>query len=327
MKPSTPPRGSRTSEQLIFFLFLGSLLTPFLYSETSFFGFITERTWFFYVVTDSMVVVALLTPGFLTTKPSHIQMAVMLFLGVVGLANGLGVDPLLSYFSSYTRLDGFLTYLHLGLYFLVLARTPLSKTQWNRALLLSVGIAALIVLKGYFSTTGWQAVDRRLVATVGNPSFLASYLLMNVFIAIYLANQFPSVSRWRKAVPVGATLLILAGGIYLTGTRSAVLGLVAGILYLSAFVTWQQHRGLSTLMLRLSLVIAGLIGLFWLALSNEFLQKSSIVSPTIQALIIPSRQGMYAGKSDSMPSPNAHCWGGVRKPLATASPNISTPRF
>jgi O-antigen ligase/tetratricopeptide (TPR) repeat protein len=297
MKTSTPPTVNRTSEHLIFLLFLTSLLTPFLYSETSFFGFITERTGFFYAVTDCMVVVALFSPGFLTAKPSRIQMAMLLFLAIVGLADGLGVDPLLSYFSSYTRLDGFLTYLHLGLYFLVLARTPLSKTQWNRALFLSVSIAALIVLKGYFSTTGWQAIDRRLVATVGNPSFLASYLMMNVFIAIYLANQFPSVSRWRKALPTGAVVLILTGGIYLTGTRSAVLGLVAGILYLSAFLTWQQHRGLSTLLLRLSLVVAVLTGLFWLALSSDFLQKSSIVY----------RLTHYSGVNNTL-SPRYVCW-------------------
>lgn len=127
MKTPAPPAASRTSDHLIFFLLLASLLTPFLYSETSFFGFITERTWFFYAVTDCMVIVALLTPGFLTAKPGRIQLAVLLFLVIVGFADALGVDPLLSYFSSYTRLDGFLTYLHLGLYFLVLARTLLAK--------------------------------------------------------------------------------------------------------------------------------------------------------------------------------------------------------
>lgn len=45
---TAPPTGrrpvTRIAENLIFLLFLGSLLTLFLYSETSFFGFITERT-------------------------------------------------------------------------------------------------------------------------------------------------------------------------------------------------------------------------------------------------------------------------------------------
>lgn len=285
------------SERILFFLFLSSLLTPFFYSETAFFGFITERTWFFYAVVDCMVVTALFAPGFLTVKPSLLQIAVLLFLAVLLVADGLGVDPLLSYFSSYTRLDGFLTYLHLGLYFLVLARIPFPKWKWNIALLLSVGIAVLIVVKGYFSTTGWQSIDRRLVATVGNPSFLSSYLLMNTFISIYLINQFPGVSRWIKGLTAASTLVILMGGIYLTGTRSAVLGLVTGILYLSVFVAWQQRGALSTIVLRLVALLGVLVGLFWLVLNSDFLQKSSIVY----------RLTHYSGVNNTL-SPRYVCW-------------------
>ncbi|MBC3785778.1 O-antigen ligase family protein [Spirosoma utsteinense] len=297
MKTHPHPTASRTSENLIFFLFLGSLLTPLIYNDTSFFGFITERTWFFYAVTDCMVVIALLTPGFLTTTLSRLQGAVLLFLGILSLADGLGVDPLLSYFSSYTRLDGFVTYLHLGLYFLVLARTPFPKTRWNTALLVSAGMAMFVVLKGYFSATGWQPIDRRLVATVGNPSFLASYLLMNLFIVIYLSTQFPTVSRWIKSLIVGLMVITLTGGIYLTGTRSAVLGLVAGIIFLSSFITWQRQRALWPIALRLILVLALLFGLFRLALTSNFLQKSSIVY----------RLTHYSGVNNTL-SPRYVCW-------------------
>ena len=224
-----------------------------------------------------MVAVALFTPGFLTAKPSRLQITVWLFMAVLVVADGLGVDPLLSYFSSYTRLDGFITYLHPGLYFSVLARTRFAKTRWNAALLVSAGSAVLVVMTGYFSATGRQAADQRLVATVGNPSFLASYLLLNVFIVAYLINQFPTVSRWVKTLVAAAMLTILVGGIYLTGTRSAVLGLVVGVLYLSAFVAWQQRRALPAIALRLTVALTTLVGLFSLALNSDFLQKSAVI--------------------------------------------------
>lgn len=43
-----------------------------------------------------MVAVALFTPGFLTAKPSRLQITVWLFMAVLVVADGLGVDPLLS---------------------------------------------------------------------------------------------------------------------------------------------------------------------------------------------------------------------------------------
>ena len=292
-----PAPVTRTAENLIFLLFLGSLLSPFVHSGTSFFGFLTERTWFFYAVTDCMVVVALFAPGFLTTKLSWLQIAVLVFLFVLLVADGLGVDPLLSYFSGYMRLDGFMTYLHLGLYFFVLARTPFPKARWNTALLVSAGISVSVVLLGYFSATGRQAADQRLISTVGNPSFLASYLLMNVFIVVYLANQFPTVPRRIKALIATTMLTILIGGIYLTGTRSAVLGLIVGILYLGAFITWHQRQSLTTIVLRLAIVLAALTGLFGLALNSNSLQKSAVLY----------RLTHYSGTYNTL-SPRYVCW-------------------
>ena len=268
---------SRPTIPVVYGLFLASLLTPLIYSEATFFGFISERTWYFSAVVEAMVLTTLFTTNFFPAKLSTLQTAVLLFLIVIFVADGWGVDPIQSYFSGYARMEGFLLYLHLGLYFFVLTRLSLSKNQWNLALLISATMAVFVVLKGYFSVAGHQAVDHRLISTVGNPSFLASYLLLHVFVAGYLFTQFTTISRLARGLLTGLAVFILISGVYLTGTRSAILGLAAGGIFLVVFLAWYRYRTISKIALWITALLAGLALTFWLVSQIAWLQKLPIL--------------------------------------------------
>ncbi|MVM37150.1 hypothetical protein GO730_04965 [Spirosoma sp. HMF3257] len=278
-------------------LFLASLLTPLIYSSTTYFGYISERTWYINALIESLFLVAVFTPGFFVARLSRLQLAVLLFLAILFVADGLGVDPIQSFFSGYARMEGFLLYLHLGLYFFALVRVPFPKPYWNGALLLVVIIAVFVTVKGYVSSTGWQAIDHRLIATVGNPSFLSVYLLLPIFISLYLYGQFPTVSRLIKGTMVGISLCVLTGGIYLTGTRSAIIGLASGCIYLVTISLWSRYQTFSKRIGWLVLMVAVVSTLFWVARNNPLLQKFPIMY----------RLTHYSGDNNTL-SPRFICW-------------------
>ena len=95
-------------------------------------------------------------------------------------------------------MEGWLLYLHLSCYALVLARLPMSRHQWNTALMLSMGVATAVVIIGNVIPGGRQLTDHRLIATIGNPSMLSGYLLLNLFLIPYLSTQYQTTPYWRK---------------------------------------------------------------------------------------------------------------------------------
>jgi O-antigen ligase len=268
-----------------------------VYSSTTYFGFVSERTWYFSALVEAMAVIAVFRPGFFSGKLSRLQLSVLFLLLVLALADSLGVDPRQSFFSTYLRLEGILLYLHLGLYFFVLTRISFSQQQWNAALLFSVSVALVVVIWGATQNSGWQAVDHRLVATVGNPAFLAAYLLMNLFLGVYLVTQLP-----RIALPIRLTVLGLVGvtlvtGIYLSGTRSALLALVLSGLYLAGATMWRHAQNWRVSLGWLALGLAILGGSFWLVSQLAFFQQFPIMY----------RLTHFSGEFNTF-SPRFVCW-------------------
>ncbi|GAB3574357.1 hypothetical protein GCM10027578_36870 [Spirosoma luteolum] len=270
-----PPRSATI--QLRYWLLLAILLTPLVYSRHRFFGYITERSWYLSACIELLGIVSLISPGFFQRPLSALQRALLLFLAVMGLADAFGVDPIQSFYSGFSRMDGYWLLLHLGLLALVLARTPFSPQQWNRALAFSVLVATGVVLWGMASPWGWQAADHRLIASVGNPAFLAGYLLIHLLLIPVLVRRFTTPSRTARlglALPVA---LVLGLGLYLTGTRSAVLALaLAGTVQLG-LLTWQRTARRA---LRVSVAVGVpilLAGVFWLTRSVVWLQQQPVL--------------------------------------------------
>lgn len=260
-------------QTVLFGLFLLTLVAPLVYSSTTFFGFITQRTLYFRGLVGLMGLVALFNRSLLTQSLSKLQASVLIFGVILLLANALGIDPVNSFLSGYSRMEGFSAYVHYLIYFLVLARAGFSRHRWHLALLVSVSVSVVVVLYGAGQESGWQTNHFRLVATIGNPSYLGLYLLLNLFLAIYLSWQFPTVGRGVKLALLAVVAGVLLWGLALTGTRSVVLGLGAGVAVLgiggaALRFGWSGRTWLSALLILLILV-GGFVGLQRIGLTNQ----------------------------------------------------------
>lgn len=167
-------------------------------------------------------------------KPENtpIALSVIAFTLIVGIANLTGVSPYISFWSNYERMEGYLTILHLTVYFLVISSVLRKSVDWKLFFNVVLGISFIVSLYSLMmqSAISVDSLFRmeyagRIYGTLGNPPFLASYLLLTVFIGILAFNN--TGSRVLKGIYISIILLHMVT-ILMTATRGAILAGIAG---------------------------------------------------------------------------------------------------
>ena len=161
-------------------------------------------------------------------RPSKLLWAVFGFVFIVGFADALGANPYRSFFSNYERMEGFLMISHMALFFLVLTSVFKSKKEWywwfSAVIVASLFVsfnALLQKLGVYQSLQGGTRVD----GTIGNPTYLAAYLMFSFFLSLFLFSEFRKY-LFRYAYLAAALFELVI--IYFTATRGVSLALLGG---------------------------------------------------------------------------------------------------
>ena len=161
-----------------------------------------------------------------------------------GIATAFSTYPLLSLDGSNWRRYGFVVESAL-LLFVLLAAAWLAANQNNivvllRASVASGGVAALYGIGQYFGWDPWlpakayQAGEGpftivRPPGTLGHADYFAAWLLMVTFFGLALTQL--EKTRWARRAATGASMLTVIA-LLLNGTRSALLGLLTGMIVL-----------------------------------------------------------------------------------------------
>lgn len=226
-------------------------LIPFLplyVSKSIYFPYITGKNFVFRIVIELAAALWLVLIWFkkeYRLRNSKIMFSILVFTFVVGLADIIGVNPYNSFWSNYERMEGYITILHLVLYFTILRSILRTRSDWSI-------ILNLILAAGTF--TGMYAVatpsinapryvieyGARISGTIGNPPFLASYLLLVVFIGLILIIRTQkNLSRIFYAV----TVLLNLAVIYLTASRGAILAaLIGAVIFCLYYVSGRYEK-------------------------------------------------------------------------------------
>ena len=182
------------------------------------------------------------------------------WMASICLAGIMGVDPSFSFWSKAERMDGILWYFHAFAFFVMLIgmmRTKMSWIrflQWNSIVGGAVGIAALIskYAPGMFAL-GDQT---RLAGTFGNPAFLATYFVVLFFIDVLLFASADSDNHVRRVWFVLALFSMMC--VFLSGTRGAYVGVVAGIIVALvgiALSAWQKYKKIIAIIAGIGIVL------------------------------------------------------------------------
>jgi Tfp pilus assembly protein PilF/O-antigen ligase len=202
-------------------------------------------------------------------RPAPLTLGLGAFAVIMTVATFCGRNPIQGFWGSYMRLFGLFTLLHGGALYLVVAAHFRGERQWRRLLLgigglsLVVGIHALLQWRGleqpvmalifhkpgfHWTALGGEAV--RPFASLGNASYLGTFLVFAI--AFALGGLISAPRRWRW--PVGALLGLLLFVLVLNQTRGAWLGAAAAAFTFAMLTLRPERRRL------VAIGAAGLLG-------------------------------------------------------------------
>jgi len=201
------------------------LFTPLIISARFFFPFVGPKSLYFM----ALVEIIFFTWIFLITFDSRFRPrfnkilgSLILFLIILIISATLGVDPSYSFWSKFERMTGILMMLHLLAFFLVISST-FEEKDWRQIFAVSIFVGVIVGVIALMS----KNPAMRGGGTIGNDSFLGTYLLFNLFLALYLIFK----NAFKTCASICFSLMFLC--LFLSGARAAKLSFLGGMILIS----------------------------------------------------------------------------------------------
>ncbi|MDP3794512.1 MAG: O-antigen ligase family protein [bacterium] len=237
---------SHTLRRIIVWLGYTASFAPLILFRNFYFPFIVPKTVFFRTVVELMfvlwVVLALKYPQYRPRLHSKVTWGFGAFLFFVLISAVAGLDPRMSFWGDFERMWGFLTLAHFFAFFLVLSTTYDTK-DWLRLFQVNLAVGSLVALYGIAQRLNFPFVEQpgldRIIATLGNASYVGAYMILMGASALYLFVVRPVTERWWYALAG----LLAATALVLSVTRGAYLGALTGVGLLLAAVTYLAKDG------------------------------------------------------------------------------------
>ena len=212
------------------FLVWGKFLFPYITPKTLFFRIFIEIALFFYIL------LIIYRPEY-RPRFSKLTWAVLIYLLIMTFASIFGIDAYRSFWGNIERGEGLLTIYHLFIFFILITSIFKEKKEWFRFFNVSIFVSLFIsfyalaqelALKSFLGFKILQSAGgARLTGTIGNASFLAAYLLLNIFLCLFLLT-IRRERGWR--IFYGLAFLFETYILFQTETRGALLGFFGGLL-------------------------------------------------------------------------------------------------
>ena len=253
-----------------------------------FFPFITGKNFFFRIIVE--ILFALWAAAAIFDKKyrpgaSPIFWAVLATVGVLALSTIFGENPYHSFWSNYERMEGLVTHLHLLAYFVMLISVFKNETNWRRFFYSSIAVSFIITIYSYLQFFGKLEIHQssdRLDATLGNSTYLAIFLIFNIFLAAYYllkpARQLAGGEQRISARSLLAFVVVLEiPVVFLTATRGAILGLIGGAVLFALIIAWLERSRWSKILASVIIgIILVLLGLFFALRNTDFIRANYV---------------------------------------------------
>lgn len=241
-----------------------ALFLPLVVVPLFFFPFSTSRGFLFQIIVETTfalwVALAIRNPAY-RPKRSLILFAFVAYIAALVASTVFGLDSYRSFFGNYERMWGVFQLSHFFLFFLVCAGMFKFAGEWRKFLRVAVAVGFLSAIAGlahFFFVWVSSGSMPRAFGLVGNPAFLAGYLLFPVFFSILFFFEKVSMRWWYG---VGAVLSVFA--IVASGTRGAMLALVGagflGAVLLAVFAKTKKVKYPAIAMCAVAVLGAGIL--------------------------------------------------------------------
>ena len=166
------------------------LFVPLIVNTQFFFPFVAPKTIFFRIMVEIILaayIFLVITRRNYRPRVNALTIAIALFIGIFILASFTGINLHRSLWSTNERMTGIFTMLHLFAFLIVLNSVFKERKDWERVLGVSVIVGVILSL---YILMGDQ-LSTRGGGTIGNTTFMATYLFFDIFFAaiLFLAKR------------------------------------------------------------------------------------------------------------------------------------------
>ncbi len=232
---------------------------PLYVANPLFFPFITGKAFAFRIIVEIIFVLWLVlvfrekgtdianSEKSVAPKVNYLTIFITAFTFIVLIADLIGYNPLRSIWSNFERMEGWITIVHLWAYFMVMSSIfgkaniegGEGRKNWRiflNVMLFSGTITAFYGLFQYFGLAEVHQSASRVDASLGNAAYMAVYMIMNSFIAGYLAlvaykHKLDKKDGALAMIFVYSIIFVLSSFIlFQTATRGSIIGWAFGIL-------------------------------------------------------------------------------------------------
>lgn len=260
---------------------------PLYISSSMLFPFITGKNFAFRIIVE---IVFAFWAGLAVLKSAYrprltpLLKAASIFIMIVFLADIFSLNPWRAFFANYERMEGFMMIFHLYLYFIILISIFKSRKDWLIFFLVTLGASLVVSFIALLQKFGFRVSLQggfRVDSTIGNPTYLASYLVFHIWLIMLLLRDFWE-KWWLRFIFLGVLIFELLI-IYFTATRGAVLALLGISLPFLAAVFWLWPRMFPggklwrKFILFFSLILILVPLTFWLLRDKDFVKKNKVL--------------------------------------------------
>lgn len=277
----------------------GILFLPFFISNSMLFPFITGKGFAFRILVEILLgiwLIAMFYDSSLRPRFSRLAGALLIWGGVIVVADVAGVSFYRSFWSNFERMDGLFSLLHLLAYFFVVSSVLNTRARWQLFFNVSVLASVIMSVYAFLQLAGKIVINQggvRVDGTFGNATYLAVYMLFNFFITLFLLVRAHGTSNIRENVKSGQnqTKWLVSGWygiamvfqlivLYFTATRGAILGLIGGVLMTALIISiFERERPrVRKTAVGMLLVVLALIGGFVAARHTDFVKQSQTLN-------------------------------------------------
>jgi O-antigen ligase len=201
-------------------------------------------------------------------KLTALNLALLAFLLSFAASTFAGTDWYHSFWDNHERMLGLFTIFHYIAFYFVASAVFKSWSDWKWALRIFLFAGSIVMFIGVLQkgdpTLLLNQGSDRVASTLGNSIYVGGYGLFLMFVAYLLAiKEKNSVWRWAEIL-LGALAFL---GMFFSGTRGSLLGLVAGVgaLILGYMVVLKEYPRT-----RLALLVLAGVGVLTIVLLYSF---------------------------------------------------------
>jgi O-antigen ligase len=266
------------------------LLSPLVIIPSLFYPFTVAKSFCFMALTELIFFTWLFLSIFISKyrpKKNILLISFGIFLIILILSTIFGVDPSRSFWSNFRRMGGLLMWLHLFALFVSIT-SVFKKENLLNFIFFSIAGATIGALSFWMDKIGMSGLpDAKSGSFIGNSSFLATYLLFNLYFAIYALFALKEKKEFRflffdkskdlcQALAVTGLMVMLLTLLFSTG-RAAIVSFFGGLILLCimrlAFQAKRKRRRIFGKIALTFFVISFLIIISLLFIPNSIVQQ------------------------------------------------------